>query len=88
MEKPDPFTFMDVGAKVYYFIIGWTVVLSGVYVAFYKQPKALDVDHEETRKRIMQTKGTWGSNNSSSWVDNYVIKLGSLRRSSIDVLNQ
>ncbi|AFR92418.2 efflux protein EncT [Cryptococcus neoformans var. grubii H99] len=60
MEKPDPFTFMDVGAKVYYFIIGWTVVLSGVYVAFYKQPKALDVEHEETRKRIMQTKGDMG----------------------------
>lgn len=57
MEKPDPFTFMDIGAKVYYFIIGWTVVLSGIYVAFYKQPKALAVEHEETRTRIMQTKG-------------------------------
>ncbi|KIR55690.1 efflux protein EncT [Cryptococcus gattii Ru294] len=60
MEKPNPSTFMDIGAKAYYFIIGWTVVLSGVYVVFYKQPKALDVEHKETMIRIMQRKGDTG----------------------------
>lgn len=60
MEKPNPSTFMDIGAKAYYFIIGWTVVLSGVYVVFYKQPKALDVEHKETMTRIMQRKGDTG----------------------------
>ncbi|KIR74288.1 efflux protein EncT [Cryptococcus deuterogattii CA1014] len=60
MEKPNPSTFMDIGAKAYYFIIGWTVILSGIYVVFYKQPKALDVEHEETMMRIMQRKGDTG----------------------------
>lgn len=60
MEKPNPSTFMDIGAKAYYFIIGWTVVLSGFYVVFYKQPKALDVEHKETMTRILQRKGDTG----------------------------
>lgn len=60
MEKPNLSTFMDIGAKAYYFIIGWTVILSGIYVVFYKQPKALDVEHEGTMMRIMQRKGDTG----------------------------
>lgn len=34
-------------------------------MVFYKQPKALDVEHKETMMRIMQRKGTRGFKSKS-----------------------
>ncbi|TYJ53179.1 hypothetical protein B9479_006207 [Cryptococcus floricola] len=52
LESPNPTTFMDSGAKAYYFIIGWTVVLAGAYGVFYRTPKSVGEEHEEARRRI------------------------------------
>ncbi|WVQ70534.1 hypothetical protein IAR50_000053 [Cryptococcus sp. DSM 104548] len=52
LETPNPVTFMDSGAKVYYFIIGWTVLLASAYGIFYKTPRSVGEEHEEARKRF------------------------------------
>ncbi|WVQ81118.1 hypothetical protein IAT38_003240 [Cryptococcus sp. DSM 104549] len=53
-------SWMDAGARSYYFIIGWTAALAAGYVVFYKQPKEIAVEHEEARKRIAEKVGGLG----------------------------
>ncbi|WVQ76082.1 hypothetical protein IAR50_005721 [Cryptococcus sp. DSM 104548] len=48
------------GRKAYYFIIGYTILLAGICVAFYKTPKPLGEEHEAARKRIRADVGQTG----------------------------
>ncbi|WVQ76083.1 hypothetical protein IAR50_005722 [Cryptococcus sp. DSM 104548] len=57
LESPNPTTFMQSGAQVFYFVMGYTIVLTGIYVAFYKTPKSLEEEHEAARERIRQGDG-------------------------------
>ncbi|TYJ53578.1 hypothetical protein B9479_005783 [Cryptococcus floricola] len=60
LESSHPTSFMEAGGKVYYFIIGYTILLAGIYVAFYRTPKPLGEEHEAARRRIMDDVGEMG----------------------------
>ncbi|TYJ53579.1 hypothetical protein B9479_005784 [Cryptococcus floricola] len=68
LESTNPSTFMQSGAKVCYFIIGYTIVLAGIYVGFYKTPKSLEEEHKEARERIRKRDGDGGGDDRESRV--------------------